>query len=295
VLYDLLSEVHVFTKDKFANTTSNKAAAIWLPYLAEPVDAVNRWSKESYFKYIEMSQDTDSGISIVDLKVLVNDEDVWWKNSLPSDALVPTDEQEIPSGFNFAYTIKSPLIETQIYLLYLAKQVVSIGGKIEFRMIYSLKDLTYGFDYVINCSGLGAIDLANDKSLYPIKGQLLKVKKQKNIKPTIADFAFDENGQNLAYTIPRQDYLILGGTAIKGDFSLTPNSELAKGIFQRCVEISDGKLEKDELMLLDVGLRPGRKVIRLEKDGDIIHNYGHGGSGYTVAWGCAEDVLSLIK
>lgn len=32
----------------------------------------------------------------------------------------------------------------------------------------------------------------------------------------------------------------------------------------------------------------GRKV-------NIVHNYGHGGSGLTLAWGCATDVLNLVK
>ena len=35
-----------------------------------------------------------------------------------------------------------------------------------------------------------------------------------------------------------------------------------------------GKLEEV------VGLRPGRDEIRLEVDGRIIHNYGHGGAGF---------------
>jgi D-amino-acid oxidase len=49
-----------------------------------------------------------------------------------------------------------------------------------------------------------------------------------------------------------------------------------------------------------VGLRPGRPTVRLEveprPDGArVIHSYGHGGSGATVCWGCADNVLSLAQ
>jgi glycine/D-amino acid oxidase-like deaminating enzyme len=41
------------------------------------------------------------------------------------------------------------------------------------------------------------------------------------------------------------------------------------------------------------GLRPCRPAVRLEREGRIIHNYGHGGSGYTLCRGCAMDVVAL--
>jgi len=43
------------------------------------------------------------------------------------------------------------------------------------------------------------------------------------------------------------------------------------------------------------GIRPCRTEIRLEVEGKIIHNYGHGGSGWTVCWGCAEDTVKLVN
>lgn len=56
-----------------------------------------------------------------------------------------------------------------------------------------------------------------------------------------------------------------------------------------------------------VGLRPGRPTVRLEKEvmkfnsnlGNkktlkVVHNYGHGGGGLTVHWGCAKDCTDLV-
>jgi D-amino-acid oxidase len=41
-----------------------------------------------------------------------------------------------------------------------------------------------------------------------------------------------------------------------------------------------------------------RSRVRLEHErlggGHLIHNYGHGGAGVTLSWGCAAEVLSLI-
>lgn len=45
-----------------------------------------------------------------------------------------------------------------------------------------------------------------------------------------------------------------------------------------------------------MGLRPGRSPLRLEtqelRSVPVVHCYGHGGSGITLAMGCAEDVVS---
>ena len=48
-----------------------------------------------------------------------------------------------------------------------------------------------------------------------------------------------------------------------------------------------------------VGFRPARSEVRLEADrlGDgrlLVHDYGHGGSGFTLSWGCADEVTRLV-
>jgi D-amino-acid oxidase len=58
-------------------------------------------------------------------------------------------------------------------------------------------------------------------------------------------------------------------------------------------------IETPRVLTERVGLRPFRRSgVRLERDqlrdGRIaIHNYGHGGAGFTLSWGCAREVLDL--
>ncbi|KAK9760322.1 hypothetical protein K7432_015788 [Basidiobolus ranarum] len=47
-----------------------------------------------------------------------------------------------------------------------------------------------------------------------------------------------------------------------------------------------------------VGIRPFRDEPRVgqdEKEPRIFHNYGHGGSGYTLSYGCALDIRRVVK
>jgi D-amino-acid oxidase len=47
------------------------------------------------------------------------------------------------------------------------------------------------------------------------------------------------------------------------------------------------------------GLRPWRPEVRLEMEtvggAAVIHNYGHGGAGVTLSWGCADRVVELAE
>lgn len=48
-----------------------------------------------------------------------------------------------------------------------------------------------------------------------------------------------------------------------------------------------------------IGFRPSRSSVRLEIDENVnyfkvIHNYGHGGSGWTVFVGAAKDAVRLL-
>jgi D-amino-acid oxidase len=58
-------------------------------------------------------------------------------------------------------------------------------------------------------------------------------------------------------------------------------------------------IDKPTVLAERVGLRPFRRSgVRLERDQlrdgrTVVHNYGHGGAGFTLSWGCAREVLEL--
>lgn len=83
------------------------------------------------------------------------------------------------------------------------------------------------------------------------------------------------------------------------DFNTAIYEEDSKFIFDGCRELVPG-LKQAPVLYEWTGLRPGRNEVRLEPEilsnGKVlIHNYGHGGCGVTVASGCADDVVKIVQ
>mgnify|MGYP002384047814 FL=1 len=104
----------------------------------------------------------------------------------------------------------------------------------------------------------------------------------------------------MGYVIPQGDTVVLGGTFQLNDWNTKPNENDTRTILRIC-----GKglpaLEQIRHGKVQVGLRPYRdNGVRLEHektpDGiDVVHCYGHSGSGVTLSWGCAKDVVEIVK
>ncbi|KDD72634.1 hypothetical protein H632_c3098p0, partial [Helicosporidium sp. ATCC 50920] len=104
------------------------------------------------------------------------------------------------------------------------------------------------------------------------------------------------------YIIPNSDTVVLGGTTQKGDWDTRPRAEDRASILARtCAAVPS--LRRATILREWVGLRPGRDSVRLEVEGislqqkrlTVVHNYGHGGSGLTIGWGCAGDASRLVN
>ena len=87
---------------------------------------------------------------------------------------------------------------------------------------------------------------------------------------------------------------MVGGTDEEGDWSRTPSPEVAEAILARATRLVP-ELEGARVLRHKVGLRPVRPAVRVERVGDVVHCYGHGGAGVTLSWGTADEVVGLLS
>lgn len=172
----------------------------------------------------------------------------------------------------------------------------SARGEIQRGKVSNLQDLAKTYDVIVNCAGLGAHSLVGDDKVYPVRGQILKFQ-----APWIKNFIRDGDGKTYIY--PGVNSITLGGTRQAGDWRLETDSDDRKGILERCFALEPA-LHGGQVVGEWVGLRPGRDIPRVEveqikveggRDVPVVHNYGHGGWGVTLAWGTALDALRLVR
>ncbi|MDO8583182.1 MAG: FAD-dependent oxidoreductase [bacterium] len=287
--------VMIWAKDLPPNTTSNKAAAIWYPYLCYPRNKAIPWAKTT-FEYFqnEIMVDPNSGCIARTFTEMFDklQPAPWWKDAFPGKIERPV-KKELPKGYIDGYRIQSIVIDTSLYMKYLMNSFKSLGGEIIQKEIKDIQKALAEYRLVINCTGLGSKELFNDDKIYPVRGQMVK------IKATGFDQAIvDSEGPNtLSLEVPRINDIMLGGTAQVNNWNIEVDPRDTEEILRKIALIAPG-LKNIEIINESVGLRPARESIRLEteKFGDktVIHNYGHGGAGFTLSWGCAQDVVGLV-
>jgi D-amino-acid oxidase len=288
--------VTILTEKLPHETTSAVAAAIWFPYKANPREKVNQWSRTTYHRLqnLAATHSAEAGVYMVDLLELPDRERPWWLPALPEGAARKALPKELPDGFRRGYFLHVPMIETQQYLPWLMARFQRQGGKVEVRKVDALQPLLQEADHVVNCTGLGARELVGDKSMFPIQGQIVKAEPVPGCKYIAADRMAGALPFEASYVFPRRDCIILGGTAIKGEEALDWNEDHGKRLIARCQAL-EPRLQGMKIQAQMAGLRPGRTSIRLARQGRILHNYGHGGAGFTVSWGCAMEVARLLE
>lgn len=286
--------VRIFTEKLPMETTSAVAAAIWFPYRVGPVEEALQWSKRTFEVFKAMSLDgADAGVSMVDLLLLESAWEPWWLGAVPAGHARRAEPSELVDGFPAGWVVQVPMVETQLYLPWLAEQLQGMDVRIITRKLGHVAEVAGEFDVVVNCAGLGARELVGDSEMHAIRGQILRVDAAAGARYIIADEMPGMTELESTYIFPRQDGIILGGTAVEGDEDMHWDAEMGEGILARCGQLVPA-LRGVQVRERLVGLRPGRREIRLARHGDVVHNYGHGGAGYTVSWGCAEAVSRLV-
>lgn len=309
-----VAAVEIWADQVSPHTTSDVAAALWGPYRIEPAANVARWAVAAYREFERIAADPESGVMFRSgLEIVTRPvQPPAWASAVRN--FRPARPEELPQDGHAAggFAYDAPAIEMPLYMPWLRRRFETLGGRIVAnRKLQSLEEALAECQLVIDCAGLGARELADDRRVYPIRGQVVRVPQVGIERFTL----YEDAPGGLTYIFPRSRDIVLGGTAEEGVESLEPDPRAAQAILERCLKLeprlrpaaADAMLVRESFPALDiskitirVGLRPARTAVRLEAESRpggklVIHNYGHGGAGVTVSWGCAAQVAEIAS
>lgn len=291
ILQEAGFRVRIIAKNKFENTLSQKVGAVWFPFEINPKEKTNIWATLAYYRY-QTDVKPGNGISFIWFLNAYNSEsNNDWVEQIPKGKVREAGIEEMPKGMEKGLIAEVPLAEPPLYLPYLFETFLENGGTFEQASISNLKEMTMLDTHVINCTGLGAKEICKDEDLHPMRGQILRCE-----KTGVPSFADPTRKGALLYVINRGNDCVIGGTDYTNDWNKNPDPADTQKILSRLQ--AAGISQKPEILEVVVGLRPVRSSVRFEFDphySNIFHNYGHGGAGFTVAWGCAIELGELLK
>ncbi|KAI1389236.1 FAD dependent oxidoreductase [Hypoxylon trugodes] len=217
-----------------------------------------------------------------------------------------------------AYELLAPVIDTDKAMGWLMELVESKGANLITETIQDdlveIEDSLlsrFEADVIINCTGLQAQELAGDESVYPIRGGLIRVINDGTDFPKVdaaltitADAAHSAN--EIIFLVPRNDnILLIGGITEPHEWNLdlTLDTPIIRRMRERCEKFLPGleNARVDPEYPFAQGLRPFRgQNVRVERElrrtgSRIVHSYGHGGAGWSLSFGCAQDVAMLVE
>lgn len=276
-------------------TTSAVAGAVWAPPRPVSVETL-AWSKHSLHVFRELGGDPDSGVRLAPA-LTVGDSNAIGAMSAASGLipdLRPADRADLPEGFAAGLRLTVPMIDMPHYLDYLTRRLSAAGCDIESRSVRSLAEAVDAAPLVVNCAGVRAGALAGDDTVRPLFGQHVVL-----TNPGLRQlFVEMHDAPEWVCYFPHPRRVVCGGISIADRWDTTPDPEISERILRRCRRI-EPRLRDAEVIETITGLRPGRPSVRVEVQpfgqARCVHNYGHGGNGVTLSWGCARDVVRLIE
>ncbi|XP_071484104.1 D-aspartate oxidase-like [Diadema antillarum] len=281
-----------------------------------PRDRLIKWSRETWNHNIALMKTPEgskAGIQFIHVyrmcpQTVTPDipESHWWKDDVFGyHMMAPYQVERLFPGYKGAFSYLSTITDTTLYLPYLLNRFRTKGGQLVERRLGSLAVLAGEYDVVVNCSGIGAKMLANDKHVQPVRGQILRVRAPMQTFCMLEEYSKhakrDVEADN--YVLVRNGEVILGGTRQVNRWDTTPNKEDSEKIMRKTVRLFPN-LKDCEVLEEKVGLRPSRPIgVRLEAETmrfgsqelKVVHNYGHDGNGVTTHWGCGQEAAEIVR
>lgn len=293
--------------NQFLNeTTSSVAAGIFRPptgLLGATKEITKQWIQDSFYYWDGLRKAEDpfkTGLKEISGYIFSSEyphitRNEYLENLLPIYRKTTETELKIcPGNWKYGSFFKTILTDPTLLLPWLTANIQLKNIKTVRKKIDNFRDISEPCDVLVNCTGLGAKILCNDNKLVALRGQVLKVN-----DPHITNFYY---GDYDTYIIPGFKSVTLGGCRQYESYNLKIDKYDTESIRERCTNLVPS-LKNAPITSVNVGLRPHRSVFRIEKENllingktiRIVHNYGHGGYGYTTAPGTALYALKLVK
>jgi len=305
VLEERGHHVRIVAAEAANDTVSSVAGAVWFPYRAGPPARVAAWAAITRDWLDGLIAEPAAGVDqLTGYEIATEDgHDLprpWWAGVEPVPGSEP--EGSRPNGLAvsrapapvigapIAWRFRAPRVEPALFLPWITAR---LRARIEHRPVVDLA--AEPGDAVVNCTGLAARELAGDDHIFPLFGQIV-VAERGTVDPAIT-VTDDRDPDAIFYVIPRRGELVLGGCSLPWPPGAPP--EVDPAITERILAQARALgVAHGAVRTVRAGLRPYRSEVRLERDPHarrVIHNYGHGGAGYTLCRGCALDVARLLS
>ena len=279
--------VTVLAADAPEATTSAVAAALWFPYAAAPAGrrpALGPGVAGALRGARRTTRPPASALREGTVVYRAPDPDLGWTRVVPGCAPASV----LPAGATSGVRCRLPVIEMDVYLGWLPQQARDAGAAVVRRRVERLDDARRRGR--ARRRARRPAPLAGDGTAFPIRGQVVRL-----ANPGLTDWLGRRRPpgrHDLRRAAVGRRRLRRRGRARRR----RPRRRSRHGGGDPRPRAGPGARRSPDAPVVSrgVGLRPARPAVRLERDGDVIHCYGHGGAGVTLSWGCAEDVVALI-
>ncbi|HEY0641496.1 MAG TPA: FAD-dependent oxidoreductase [Pseudonocardiaceae bacterium] len=284
------ADVEVVAERRGPGTTSAVAAAMWYPYHVGPLDQVRTWGRATLAELTALAGDPATGVTVRQgvQRLRTAAEYPGWACDVPGFRVLAEPSSRYVGAWSFA----APVADTSVYLAWLGGRLAELGGVVREERVASEEEALSGVDVAVLATGVGAGALPGDATVTGGHGQVVRVR-----APRVRTWTLDpEHPEGMVYVVPRRDDVVCGGIDVERPASEPPGEPdpaVAAAILRRCAAVVP-ELAGAQVLGHAVGVRPLRPSVRLERIGDIVHCYGHGGAGFTLSWGCADRVRDLV-
>ena len=245
-----------------------------------------------------------------------------WQNNV-NRLRIPPEQELKEAGYLHAWLFFPPIVNAPRMLEHLLAEISMHADQVNvetghyFSSLQQMREAAanLGCDTVVNCTGLGAGAICNDDQIKGGRGVLFQFDRAKCVRrPEIQQGLAGENTKDAlimtddtpfgsdtmpCYLIPRGDKIVVGGSYLLGDTETGIREDERKRLLLNAERLGID-VNASEIVGEWTGFRPSRPTVRCEIDKcfmdgvKVLHNYGHGGSGWTVNVGAARHCVNLL-